>query len=231
MRRMDLPSYMSTIQQYKITETALVPAIVTAILKSSMEAYKLLRSLRTVWCAGAPLAQSTGNQMYRLLRPTARLLQVWGMTEAGWITTFLWPEKDHSGSVGRLLPGMEAKWVDFNPLDLLLDSVTRDSCNTPDSCTKGRQWWKTICERRYMYAGLCSCKAIWAMQKPQLRQRTAMAGSRQATWPTGTKGSSTLWIGRRCVHAYLSYFAYHSSGFAALDFSPVRSSWLEVLGG
>ncbi|KAL9131508.1 MAG: hypothetical protein Q9217_000587 [Psora testacea] len=111
MRRMDLPRYMSIIQGYKITETAVVPPVVTSILKSSMKAYKLLRSLRTVWCAGAPLAQSTGNQMYRLLRPTARLLQVWGMTESGWITTFLWPEKDHSGSVGRLLPGMEAKLV------------------------------------------------------------------------------------------------------------------------
>ena len=109
MRRMDLPRYMDIIQQYKITETAMVPPVIISILKSSMKAYKLLRSLRTVWCAGAPLAQTTGNQMYRLLRPTARLLQVWGMTESGWITTFLWPEKDHSGSVGRLLPGMEAK--------------------------------------------------------------------------------------------------------------------------
>lgn len=109
MKRLDLPRFLQNIHQYRITETAIVPAIVTSILKNSVKAYMLLRSLRTIWCAGSPLAQVTQDRMFRLLRPTARLLQVWGMTEAGWITTFLWPEKDHSGSVGRLLPGMEAK--------------------------------------------------------------------------------------------------------------------------
>lgn len=51
----------------------------------------------------------TQEKMYRLLNQSARINQVWGMTEAGWITTFLWPERDRSGSVGRLLDGMEAK--------------------------------------------------------------------------------------------------------------------------
>ena len=109
MRRFELPKFLYNINSCGITETAVVPSIVTTILKCNIQGYKLLRNLRTVWCAGSPLAQIVQNEFFRLLRPTARLLQVYGMTEAGWITTFLWPEKDHSGSVGRLLPGMEAK--------------------------------------------------------------------------------------------------------------------------
>ena len=31
------------------------------------------------------------------------------MTEGGWISTLKWPERDDSGSVGKLLPNVEAK--------------------------------------------------------------------------------------------------------------------------
>ena len=115
MRRFEMTAFLNHIHDFEITETAIVPTIITNILKSPIKAYKLLRPLRTVWCAGSPLPQLTHNEFFRLLRPTARLLQTWGMTEIGWITTFLWPEKDHSGSVGRLLPGMEAKYVSHPP--------------------------------------------------------------------------------------------------------------------
>ncbi|KAG8533018.1 putative NRPS-like protein biosynthetic cluster [Bacidia gigantensis] len=111
MRRFDLEKFLACIRTHEITETTVVPTIIVTILKRTCTAYEDLRSLRTVWCAGSPLVQITQNEMFRLLRPTARLIQCWGMTEAGWITTFLWPEKDHSGSVGRLLPGMEAKLI------------------------------------------------------------------------------------------------------------------------
>ena len=109
MRRFDLEKFLAYVMQYQITETAIVPTIIVTVLKHPSKAPAALRSLRTVWCAGSPLVQTIQNEMFRLLRPTARLIQCWGMTECGWIATFLWPEKDHSGSVGRLLPGMEAK--------------------------------------------------------------------------------------------------------------------------
>lgn len=109
MRRFNLPNFLNNVRAFDIKETAIVPSIVVTILKHCRSAWKDLRSLRTVWCAGSPLAQTLQNEFFRQLRPTARLIQLWGMTEAGWISTFLWPEKDHSGSVGRLLPGMEAK--------------------------------------------------------------------------------------------------------------------------
>ena len=87
----------------------MVPQILRTIVEQSSVARRMLKSLQLVWSAGAPLTESLLGQFYRLLNPAARVIQVWGMTEAGWISTFLWPEKDHSGSVGRLLPSMEAK--------------------------------------------------------------------------------------------------------------------------
>ena len=111
----------------------MVPAIMSTILKTSPPASGMLQSLRLVWSAGAPLDQRTQDQMYRLLVPSARVVQVWGMTEAGWITTFTWPEKDHTGSVGRLLPGVEAKYiyrVDFSRLS---------KADDPQACRRGWQ--------------------------------------------------------------------------------------------
>ena len=111
MRRFDLATFLHHIHDYEVAEVPIVPTMVVSILKSQHKIHKLLRPLRTVWCAGSPLPQLTQNDFYRLLRPNARLLQTYGMTEAGWVSTFLWPEKDHSGSVGRILPGLEARFV------------------------------------------------------------------------------------------------------------------------
>ncbi len=111
MRRFDHIRYLSAIQQYEITETPMVPQMLRTIVSQPQLALEMLKSLRLIWSAGAPLTESLQEEFYRHLHPAARVTQVWGMTEAGWISTFLWPEKDHTGSVGRLLPGMEAKYV------------------------------------------------------------------------------------------------------------------------
>ena len=114
MRRFELAKYLMVIHKYKITETPMVPAMMDIIIRdwpSVRPRYfrNPLSTLKLVWCAGSPLNGRTQEEFYRLLDPSARVLQNWGMTEAGWITTFRWPEKDLTGSVGRLLPGMEAR--------------------------------------------------------------------------------------------------------------------------
>ncbi|CAD6578368.1 MAG: hypothetical protein ASARMPREDX12_008723 [Alectoria sarmentosa] len=114
MRRFEQQRYLSIIHQYEITETPLVPAILNALMKGEATTRELLASLRLVWCAGSPLDERAQDAFFRLLAPAARVVQVWGMTESGWITTFLWPDTDHTGSVGKLLPGMEAKLVAQN---------------------------------------------------------------------------------------------------------------------
>ena len=57
------------------------------------------------------MSASMQNEAVRMFYPYARIVQVYGMTEAGWITTFKFPELDESGSVGRLLPSYEAMYV------------------------------------------------------------------------------------------------------------------------
>lgn len=114
MRRFEQQRYLTIVHQFEITETPLVPVILNALMKGEPKTRELLASLRLVWCAGSPLDERAQDAFFRLLAPAARVVQVWGMTESGWITTFLWPDIDHTGSVGKLLPGMEAKLVAEN---------------------------------------------------------------------------------------------------------------------
>ncbi|KAI9727215.1 MAG: putative NRPS-like protein biosynthetic cluster [Cirrosporium novae-zelandiae] len=124
MRRFDLEKYMGCIKRYQITETAMVPPIMASVSESALAKTGLISSLRYIWCAGAPLSTSINRQMMNLLDPNAIISQVWGMTEIGWITTFLFPERDESNSVGRLLPNMEAKLIDRNGKE-----VTKECCS------------------------------------------------------------------------------------------------------
>ncbi|KAK5312299.1 hypothetical protein LTR93_011388 [Exophiala xenobiotica] len=56
------------------------------------------------------------GQLYNM-DGSAVISQCWGTTETGWITLFSVEEKDHSGSVGRLLPSVRLK-VDRSPVSL-----------------------------------------------------------------------------------------------------------------
>jgi len=111
MRRYQHDSFLTAIKQFDITETALVPPIIIKLLSCPGNEQEILRNLQLVWCAGAPLDIATQDRAVELLAPNARIAQVWGMTECGWISTFHYPESDKTGSVGRLLPSYQAKYV------------------------------------------------------------------------------------------------------------------------
>lgn len=109
MRRYEVNAYVECVHRYKISETTMVTPIVLNMLSLSPERQAMLDSLRFIWCGGAPLSAELQNHMSDILHPDAIVAQVWGMTEIGWITTMHFPEKDDTGSVGRLLPNFEAK--------------------------------------------------------------------------------------------------------------------------
>ena len=109
MKRYRAEQYLKYIDRYGITETAMVPPMVLEFLALQPSQQEALSKLRYVWCAGAPLAANPQSRIADCLGPGAIFSQVWGMSEIGWITTFHFPESDRSGSVGRLLPNMEAK--------------------------------------------------------------------------------------------------------------------------
>ncbi|KAF2758399.1 acetyl-CoA synthetase-like protein [Pseudovirgaria hyperparasitica] len=115
MKRYYREAFVRYLGAYGITETAVVPPIVRDLVgvAGGREQKGVLEGLRFVWCAGAALSGGAQRGLCGVLHAEAVVAQVWGLSEMGWITTFGFAERDGSGSVGRLLPGMEARVVCF----------------------------------------------------------------------------------------------------------------------
>ena len=133
MRRFEVGHFIEFISRYQITETAVVPAMALSIINSHKSRAQSLYSLRYVWSAGSPLRRSTQAALQSLLSQAAMVVQVWGMTELGWVTAFFWPEADDTGSVGRPLSGMSIKLVNDSGTTVQEDGVegemlVRGSC-------------------------------------------------------------------------------------------------------
>lgn len=109
MPRYSKSQFIDAVEQYRINEALLVPPMIVSFVNSS-DPKEFLRNIRFVWCGGAPLESPIVKKFYNLLAPDACVAQVYGMTEAGWISTIKWPERDESGSVGKLLANVEAKY-------------------------------------------------------------------------------------------------------------------------
>lgn len=108
MPRFSMSQFIQAIERFGINEILLVPPIIVTFVTSTYSK-AFLKNIRFVWCGGAPLDSVIVKKMYRLLASDACIAQVYGMTEAGWISTLKWPERDESGSVGKLLPNVDAK--------------------------------------------------------------------------------------------------------------------------
>lgn len=110
MRKFDIEEFVDALQRFKVTELGVVPAILTSVLKQQVSPL-VLKSLRRIWCAGTTLSLGTRKAMYELLHRDALISQVWGMTEFGRITSSDHSDRDDDGSVGRLLPNVEARYI------------------------------------------------------------------------------------------------------------------------
>jgi acyl-coenzyme A synthetase/AMP-(fatty) acid ligase len=104
MKRFD-DTFSQKVYQLQITETAATPAILHRLTTTDKVQMSDLASLRLIWCGGTTLTSVVRQKALMLLRQDIRIVQVWGMTEGGWFTTFHHPENNHDGSVGRLLDG------------------------------------------------------------------------------------------------------------------------------
>ena len=115
MPRFSMSQFIDAVETFGINEVLLVPPMIVSFV-TSPNPRDFLRNIRFVWCGGAPLEATVVMKMYRLLASDACIAQVYGMTEAGWISTLKWPERDESGSVGRLLANVEAKYAEASLL-------------------------------------------------------------------------------------------------------------------
>ena len=115
MPRFDLEHFLAAIQQYRITEAALVPPIIVALAKHPVVDKYDLSSLKRIGSGGAPLAKATERACADRLR--CAISQGWGMTEmagAGISHGRLETDSIRHGSVGQLWPGLEARVVDLD---------------------------------------------------------------------------------------------------------------------
>lgn len=113
MRRFDLEAFLTTIEKYNITDFTMVPPIVIAVLMSPFSQTRpFLKKARAAASGAAPLDKTVQARFQSLMADDAPFTQVWGMTETSCIATmFPYPEHDDTGSVGRLIPNLEAKYA------------------------------------------------------------------------------------------------------------------------
>jgi acyl-CoA synthetase (AMP-forming)/AMP-acid ligase II len=116
MRRYD-DTFAQKVHEYGITETAASPPMLN-MLQERHTSHHLLQSLRMIFCGGAPLVRELRERTLAIFKTPPRIVQVWGMTEGGWFSTFKYPEDDTTGSVGRMVPGYEIKTSTDDPLEM-----------------------------------------------------------------------------------------------------------------
>ena len=113
MRRFDLGPYLDFIGKYNITDLIVVPPILISILLCNLPAKKTsLKKIKSIVCGAAPLDKEIQSRFQKLLADGVPLTQGWGMTETCCASAiFPYPENANTGSVGRLIPNVEAKYA------------------------------------------------------------------------------------------------------------------------
>lgn len=128
-------------QEYQITDMALVPPIAIGIIMSPLRHQYSLKSVRVAYCGAAPLDRRPQARVQELLAPGATFTQVWGMTETSCIATKLYyndyPSGDTTGSVGHPIPNLDVKLVDENGRDVSEYGVRGEICVRGPTVTRG----------------------------------------------------------------------------------------------
>jgi acyl-coenzyme A synthetase/AMP-(fatty) acid ligase len=110
LRRFELEPLLSAIDKFHPTELVLVPPVAVAILKyPNLHKYSL-KSVKAVMCGAGPLDKEHQNALQAILGSEVTFTQVWGMTETSCVASrFVYPERDDTGSVGRIMPNLDVK--------------------------------------------------------------------------------------------------------------------------
>ncbi|OQV02545.1 hypothetical protein CLAIMM_07730 [Cladophialophora immunda] len=138
MRRFELEPFLANIEKFKVTEFYVVSAMAVAIAMSPLIKKYSLKSIRHGLAGAAPLNKETQAAIKPYLGPDAPFAQVWGMTETTCILTqFRWPEDDVTGSVGRVIPGMDLKLVDDQGGDITGYDVVGEMCARGPTVIRG----------------------------------------------------------------------------------------------
>jgi long-chain acyl-CoA synthetase len=106
-------TFCETVQREKITHTVLVPTMINLLVQfPDLRKYDL-SSLRALGYGGSPIAPELIQQTRKIF-PNTKLLQIYGLTESGFLTGLR--DQDHTEdrlmSCGRACPGVDLRVVD-----------------------------------------------------------------------------------------------------------------------
>jgi long-chain acyl-CoA synthetase len=111
--RFDAPSFCAAVQANGITHTVLVPSMINTLCQSPELSAFNLDSLEVLAYGGSPIAPALVRDVRRAL-PKAKLLQVYGLSEAGFLSGLTDAEHtdDRLQSCGRACPGIDLRIAD-----------------------------------------------------------------------------------------------------------------------
>src|SRR5258707_1068109 len=113
LERFDALSFCTSVQTNGVTHTVLVPSMINALCQFQELAAFNLASLDVLGYGGSPIAPALVREVRRAL-PKAKLLQVYGLSEAGFLTGLT--DAEHTDnrlqSCGRPCPGIDLRVVD-----------------------------------------------------------------------------------------------------------------------
>lgn len=119
VKKFDLETFFKIVEKFQITEGAFVPPVIHAIINSPLSKKYSLKSIRIGHAGASPVDKWSQSKLKRLLAPNCPLTQVWGMTETSCTCSMSrYPLDDLTGSVGNMLPNMDAKLVDDGGNDI-----------------------------------------------------------------------------------------------------------------
>ncbi|KAF9039471.1 AMP binding protein [Hymenopellis radicata] len=123
MQRFDPEQYCANVERYKITFSLIVPPVLVVLARHPAVSKYNMTSLKLVFSGAAPLGAALTQQVTDRLRSVnvkCPILQGYGLTETS-PTTHLIPYKQYKdaiGSIGTLLPNLEARLVDEDGVDV-----------------------------------------------------------------------------------------------------------------
>src|SRR5271155_1065075 len=113
LERFDALSFCTSVQTHGVTHTVLVPSMINTLCQFPDLAVFNLNSLEVLAYGGSPIAPAVVRDA-RTLVPKVKLLQVYGLSEAGFLTGLTDAEHtdDRLQSCGRTCPGIDLRVVD-----------------------------------------------------------------------------------------------------------------------
>ena len=138
MPRFDLEQFLQLIQDHKVTKGYVVPPILVALAKHPVVDQYDLSSLVRLTSGAAPLGQELAAAVAARLGCEVR--QGYGMTETSPVTHMVPTSRTDwtkYGSVGPLIPGVEAKIIDVETGDEVADGERGELCIRGANVMKG----------------------------------------------------------------------------------------------